>query len=131
MNHIFTRAYHPAANGLVERFHRELKSSLMAQADSSKWSEHLPLVLLSIRSTVKEDLGCTPAHLVYGTTLTLPGQLVPSNDSTDVNISEFTNRLTQQMLQLPLVDTRQSFQKAQCRIASISTELTSNYQNCN
>nr|CAH8856759.1 unnamed protein product [Trichobilharzia regenti]CAH8862441.1 unnamed protein product [Trichobilharzia regenti] len=113
VNHISTTAYHPAANGLVERFHRQLKSSLMAQADSSKWSEHLPLVLLSIRSTVKEDLGCTPAQLVYGTTLTLPGQLVPSNDSTEVNISDFTNRLTQHMLQLRPVAPRQSLHKAQ------------------
>ncbi|CAH8847603.1 unnamed protein product [Trichobilharzia szidati] len=113
VNHISTTAYHPAANGLVERFHRQLKSSLMPQADSSKWSEHLPLVLLSIPSSIKEDLGCIPAHLVYGTTLTLPGQLVPSNDSTDVNTSDFTSHLTQQMLQLRPVAPRQSFQKAQ------------------
>uniref|UniRef100_A0AA85J4Q6 Uncharacterized protein n=1 Tax=Trichobilharzia regenti TaxID=157069 RepID=A0AA85J4Q6_TRIRE len=36
-----------------------------------------------------------------------------SNDSTEVNISDFTNRLTQQMLQLRPVAPRQSLQKAQ------------------
>nr|CAH8868540.1 unnamed protein product [Trichobilharzia regenti] len=108
VKHISTTAYHPAANGLVERFHRQLKSSLMAQNDTSKWSEYLPLILLGIRSTIKEDLGCTPAQLVYGTNLTLPGQLVPSADSTDVNIADFTNRLTRQMLQLQPTAPRQS-----------------------
>nr|VZI27511.1 unnamed protein product [Spirometra erinaceieuropaei] len=32
-NRIRTTAYHPQANGLVERFHRQLKTSLMAQPD--------------------------------------------------------------------------------------------------
>ncbi|CAH8832632.1 unnamed protein product [Trichobilharzia szidati] len=107
VKHISTTAYHPAANGLVERFHRQLKSSLMAQSDASKWSEYLPLILLSIRSTVKEDLGCTPAQLVYGTTLTLPGQLVSSHDSQNVNISEFSDQLTRRMSQLQPIAPRQ------------------------
>nr|VZI38581.1 unnamed protein product [Spirometra erinaceieuropaei] len=70
---IRTTAYHPQANGLVERFHRQLKTSLMAQPDPSRWSDHLPLVLLSLRSTLKADIGCTAADLVYGTSLRLPG----------------------------------------------------------
>ncbi|BHF65763.1 hypothetical protein SprV_0200877600 [Sparganum proliferum] len=44
-NRIRTTAYHPQANDLVERFHRQLKTSLMAQPDPSRWSDHLPLVL--------------------------------------------------------------------------------------
>ena len=32
-----------------------------------------PLVLLGIRTSLKEDWGCTTAELVYGTTLRLPG----------------------------------------------------------
>ncbi|CAH8503462.1 unnamed protein product [Schistosoma haematobium] len=51
----------------------------MVQPDVSRWSESLPLILLSIRSTIKEDLQCTPAQLVYGTNLTLPGQLGTHN----------------------------------------------------
>ena len=69
-----TTAYHPSANGLVERFHRQLKASLKAQRDPSKWTEALPLVLLGIRTALKEDLGCSTAELVYGTTLRLPGE---------------------------------------------------------
>jgi transposase InsO family protein len=50
-----TTAYHPAANGLVERFHRTLKSAIMCH-DNQQWTEVLPLVLLGIRTSLKEDL---------------------------------------------------------------------------
>ncbi|TNN10123.1 Pro-Pol polyprotein, partial [Schistosoma japonicum] len=76
IHHISTTAYHPAANGLVERFHRQLKTSLMSQPDMTLWSYALPMVLLGIRNTIKEDIGYTSSQLVYGTTLTLPRQLV-------------------------------------------------------
>nr|CDS25534.1 gag pol polyprotein [Hymenolepis microstoma] len=67
--HIRTTAYHPEVNGLLERFHRQLKSVIIATSSSVNWVERLPIILLSIRSTVKEDLGCCPAELVLGTTL--------------------------------------------------------------
>lgn len=35
--HITTTAYHPCANGLVERFHRQLKASLTASTDNRSW----------------------------------------------------------------------------------------------
>ncbi len=44
-----TTAYHPAANGLVERFHRHLKGALHAQPNPDRWVENLPLVLLGCR----------------------------------------------------------------------------------
>ena len=65
---ICTTAYYPCANGMVERFHRQLKACLRASSDSSKWTELLPLILLRLRTTFKQDLQGTPAQLVYGTT---------------------------------------------------------------
>ena len=53
-------AYHPSCNSLVERFHHQLKTSLMANSNRN-WYEALLLVLLGIHSIVKEDLHCTPA----------------------------------------------------------------------
>ena len=79
---IRTTAYHPSSNGLVERFHRQLKASLKAQADPSNWSENLPMALLGIRTALKEDLHCTAAELVYGTTLRLPGEFFSSTSPT-------------------------------------------------
>lgn len=74
VKHITTTAYHPCANGLIERFHRQLKTVLTANNDSKTWLENLPLILLSIRNVIKEDLGCTASEMVFGTSLTLPGQ---------------------------------------------------------
>ena len=71
---IRTTADHPSSNGLVERFHLQLKASLKAQADPSNWSENLSLALLGIRTALKEDVHCTAAELVYGTTLRLLGE---------------------------------------------------------
>jgi len=64
-------AYHPSGNGLVERFHCQLKAPLMSKA-TANWLEAQPNALLGIRSTLKEDLHCTSAELVYGTTSDSP-----------------------------------------------------------
>ncbi|BHF80208.1 hypothetical protein SprV_0702333200 [Sparganum proliferum] len=73
---IRTTAYHPAANGMVERFHRQLRASLRAAADPENWTDHLPLVLLGIRSALKPDLDCSAAELVYGATVRRPGEMI-------------------------------------------------------
>ncbi|KAL7304740.1 hypothetical protein TKK_0002977 [Trichogramma kaykai] len=70
----FISSYHPNGNGMVERFHRQLKASLMAQ--STDWIEALPLVLLGVRSSFKEDLKTSSSVLVYGEALRLPGEFI-------------------------------------------------------
>ncbi|GFT91631.1 transposon Tf2-6 polyprotein [Trichonephila clavipes] len=52
-NRILCCAYHPKANGLVERLHRHLKSAIKAH-ENSMWSEIIPIVLLGMRSAVKK-----------------------------------------------------------------------------
>ena len=69
-------AYHPIANGLVERFEC---------IDTTHWTKALPLVLLGIRTTIKQDLKCTPAELVYGTMLLLPGEFFTTNSSNNIS----------------------------------------------
>ncbi|BHF65278.1 Era Like 12S Mitochondrial RRNA Chaperone 1 [Sparganum proliferum] len=73
---IRTTAYHPAVNGMVERFHRQLKASLRAADDPENWTDHLPLVLLGIRSSFKSDLDCSATELVFDATVRLPGQMI-------------------------------------------------------
>lgn len=81
-----TTAYHPQANGLVERFHRHLKASLTARLTSPAWADELPWVLLGIRTTSKEDLGASPAEMVYGAPLTVPGEFLGvANDNLDTS----------------------------------------------
>ena len=74
-----TTAYHPQANGLVERFHRHLKSALRARLTGPNWVDELPWVLLGIRTAPKEDLGCSSAELVYGAPLTVPGDFIANH----------------------------------------------------
>ena len=73
-----TVAYHPQANGLVERLHRRLKEALRARLVGNNWYQQLPWILLSLRATVKEDLQTSPAELLYGQVLTLPGDYLPA-----------------------------------------------------
>ena len=82
-NKIHTSPYHPQANGMIERFHRTLKSSILASTsqNSSSWSDELPLILLGLRSVVKEDFKCCPSELVYGQPLRLPGELIANIDT--------------------------------------------------
>ena len=75
---IRTTSYHPISNGLIERFHRHLKAALKCQTTPNNWVSLLPMILLGIRTAVKEDLQCTTAELVYGTTLRLPGEFFDS-----------------------------------------------------
>jgi hypothetical protein len=74
--HIMTTAYHPQSNGMIERSHRQLKNSLRARLAGDQWSDHLPWVLLGLRAAPKEDANVSSAELVFGTPLTLPGELV-------------------------------------------------------
>ena len=71
---IRTTAYHSIANGLVERFHRQLKGAMKCLPDTTHWTKALPFILLGICTTFKQDCRCTAAELVYGTTLRLPGE---------------------------------------------------------
>ncbi|GBL97887.1 Transposon Ty3-I Gag-Pol polyprotein [Araneus ventricosus] len=92
---IRTAAYNPAANGMVERFHRQLKASLMCRLGSTeRWVQQLPTILLSIRTAFKEDINASSAELVYGSNLRLPGQFLQDN-RVKTEPSEFLRLLRQ------------------------------------
>ena len=74
-----TSAYHPQSNGMVERLHRQLKASLTARLKDAACIRQLPWVLLGVRAAVKEDLSCSPAEMLYGHQLRLPGQAPQEN----------------------------------------------------
>lgn len=90
--HKRTTAYHPACNGLVERFHRQLKAAIVCHAND-RWTETLPWVLLGVRSAFKEDLQASSAELVYGEPLRLPGEFFEPTVSGTTDISDFSARL--------------------------------------
>ena len=71
-----TTAYHLKSNGLVERFHRNLKGALKARLQGPYWADELPWVLLGLKTAPTEDLGSSAAELVYGVPLRLPGEFI-------------------------------------------------------
>nr|XP_032524331.1 uncharacterized protein LOC116775561 [Danaus plexippus plexippus] len=64
----------------------------MCHADSN-WVDSLPLVMLGIRSAFKDDLKSSPAELVYGEPLRLPGEFFQTTTPPNTDISDFTTRL--------------------------------------
>ncbi|XP_063244803.1 uncharacterized protein LOC134546161 [Bacillus rossius redtenbacheri] len=75
MTHLQTTAYHSASNGMVERLHRSLKAAICCHA-TEHWVDVLPIVLLGIRATWRDDLRASTAELVYSQPLCLPGEFL-------------------------------------------------------
>lgn len=92
-----TTSYHPQSNGLIERFHRTLKNALRA-CQPSPWFESLPFVMLSLRVAYREDMSCSPAEVVFGTSLRLPIDLIRGRDSSQpLNLRSYVDNLREVM----------------------------------
>ena len=85
-----TTAYHPQANGLVERMHRHLKSALKARLSEADWMDDLAVVLLGLRSAWRQSADTSPAELLYGVSLRLPGQFIPGVEADNASANSFT-----------------------------------------
>jgi transposase InsO family protein len=64
--HITTTSFHPQANGMVERLHRQIKYSLRARQCGTAWLDHLLWTLLGLRVTPKDNSGVSSADVVFG-----------------------------------------------------------------
>ncbi|KYM95862.1 Pro-Pol polyprotein, partial [Cyphomyrmex costatus] len=78
---IRTTAYHPASNGIIERWHKSFKAAIMCHAND-KWARVLSTILLGLRTHVRLDTDASPAEFVYGTTLRVPGEFILPDDFT-------------------------------------------------
>ena len=95
-----TTTYHPQANGIVGRFHSQLKAALMAHLVGPEWMNELPLVVLGLRSAPKEGLGCVPSELVYGTTIRLPREFFECTPAAEPDMSDLLTHLCNTMARL-------------------------------
>ena len=77
---IKTTSFHLQSNGMIERFHRSLKTSLWARLASSNWVAHLPLVMLGLRSSPKDDSSFSPEEAVYCSNLALLGEFLEHSE---------------------------------------------------
>ena len=99
---IRTTSYHPAANGMVERMHRQLKAALTSQTNPNQWSETLPLVLFGMRTVVKEDIKASSAEMVFGSTLRIPGEFFNDSFSNSLDPTSYVTSLKTKMRQLKI-----------------------------
>ena len=90
---IRTTSYHPSSNRMVERLHRTLKTSLKCH-NSADWMGVLPLILLGIRSSFKQDLRCCSALMLYGTPLHLLGEFFNSPPHSSSTAHSFLQTLS-------------------------------------
>lgn len=95
---IRTTAYHPQSNGLIERWHRSLKTALMCRGNTTEWVTELPCVLLGLRASLRNDTQISAAELVYGEVLRLPGDFFqPSTrdiSENDLFVQELRKRIS-------------------------------------
>ena len=102
IRHRQTTAYHPEANGLVERLHRRLKDALKSRAAAANWPEEIHWVLLGLRAQQREDNGLSPAEAVYGCPLVLPGEFLKNDEiSIDNMCKKFTVAIDAPAFSLP------------------------------
>lgn len=97
--HLHTTAYHPAANGMIERFHRQLKAAIKSH-QTERWTEVLPVILMGIRAAWREDLQATSAEMVFGEPIRLPGQFLGEGDNTKNNADDVVTRLRRTLSEL-------------------------------
>ena len=69
-----TTPYHPASDGLVERFNRTLLMMLAMFAGENRdnWEDLLPAVMMAYHSSVHESTGFSPYRLMFREKCTLP-----------------------------------------------------------
>ncbi|XP_054762005.2 uncharacterized protein LOC129268475 [Lytechinus pictus] len=68
IRHFTTSPYHPAANGLVERFNGSLKQMLkrMCAENPKDWDRYITPLLFAVREAPQESMGFSPFELLYG-----------------------------------------------------------------
>jgi len=73
-----TTAYHPATDGMVERYHRTLNAILakIVDDDQRNWCEKVPIAAAAYRASVHEATGYTPNRLMFGREVCAPLDVV-------------------------------------------------------
>lgn len=77
IHRLVVSAYHPQANGMVERGHKPIVDALgkMTNGGFTGWIKHLPAVLWADRTTVRASTGLTPYEFEYANRPMLPIEL--------------------------------------------------------
>ena len=98
-----TTPLHPQSDGMVERFNSTLEQHLSKVVDKNQtdWDQRIPLFLMAYRSSVHDTTGMTPAKLVFGREIRLPGDLMfGSPESQSQEPKNYSSQLENQLREM-------------------------------
>ena len=106
IHHLKTSAYHPATDGMVERFNKTLKQTLrkLTQKSSDDWDACIPYLMWAYRGTVHASTGFSPFELVYGRQMrdgldVLADVWKEEKDTDPIAVIEYLRKLRERMQQ--------------------------------
>src|SRR4029434_7386716 len=100
IEHRFGSVYHPQSQGIVERANRTIKNKLAKALAGTqmKWTEALPLVLLSMRQEAATETNLSPHEILTGRAMPGPREdprWVDQNEPGDTELAEYMTALGQ------------------------------------
>lgn len=97
---IFTTAYHPETDGLVERFNRTLSAALatLVSREPSKWDEYVAYVLFAYCACQQESTGFSPFLLMFGREPRFPIEILTKSPERTVYSEEQFLKVLQESL---------------------------------
>lgn len=95
---VFTSAYHPQTDGLVERYNHTLAQmlSMFVSNNQDDWDRYLPAVMFAYRRVTQESTGETPFYLLYGREPATPADIsqgVKFNTTGPMSVTEWRAKL--------------------------------------
>ncbi len=78
VQHNTTTAYHPQANGRIERVHRTLNAMLAKQVNiyHNNWDEYVSAAAFAVNTAWSRSTGSTPYELLFGRRPRIPSEIV-------------------------------------------------------
>ena len=89
--------YHPQSNGMLERWHRVLKTVLTKAGNYKEWDKFIPLTLFACRDAPHAATGLSPFEVMFGHNIRGPTSILKelwsTSKSTPVSVVQYLQSL--------------------------------------